>query len=489
MGIAKLDVNEKDCVIGIAASGRTPYVIGGLQEAKARGALTVSIACNRPSSLEGWAGISITPVVGPEVISGSTRLKAGTAQKMVLNMISTAVMIRLGKTYSNLMVDVQPTNAKLRQRARRIVAEATGLELQQASRVLSACDGEVKTAIVTILAGVSPEIARDRLHETGGYARKAIGEWAGVSSQDHGVQTKYILGVDGGGTKTVAMLGDLEGNVIARGFSGSSNTNAVGFEAACLALENAIHKARADHPGEISAMCLGLAGAGRNEEIEQFQNWAAHKFPKTLLKVVSDAEILLVAGAPVGPVLALICGTGSIVYGRTVTGELIRAGGWGYLLGDEGSGYAIGIAALRAVMQAYDGRGAETLLSELVLKRYGVSAPADLVRSIYAASSLSIIASLTDLVEQAAGSGDPVAIAILEESSRELVRTLAAVYPKLGASTVPLILSGGTILRGRYLRKAFQQACERYKLEFTSVQDVVEPAEGALKSAWQLSRG
>ena len=173
--IAELDVNENDSVIGIAASGRTPYAIGGLEEAKKRGALTISIACNRPSSLEGRAEIGIAPVVGPEVVSGSTRLKAGTAQKMVLNMISTAVMIRLGKTYSNLMVDVQPTNIKLRHRARRIVAEATGLDMQRATRILAACNGEVKTAIVAILAGVSPEIARIRLLETGGYVRKAIG--------------------------------------------------------------------------------------------------------------------------------------------------------------------------------------------------------------------------------------------------------------------------------------------------------------------------
>lgn len=173
--IAELDVNENDSVVGIAASGRTPYAIGGLQEAKKRGALTISIACNRPSSLEGMAEIGITPVVGPEVVSGSTRLKAGTAQKMVLNMISTAVMIRLGKTYSNLMVDVQPTNVKLRHRARRIVAEATGLDLQRADKILSDCNGEVKTAIVAILAGVSPETARMRLRQTGGYVRNAIG--------------------------------------------------------------------------------------------------------------------------------------------------------------------------------------------------------------------------------------------------------------------------------------------------------------------------
>jgi N-acetylmuramic acid 6-phosphate etherase len=173
--IAELNVNADDTVIGIAASGRTPYAIGGLQEAKKRGALTISLACNRPSPLGEVAEIGIVPVVGPEVVSGSTRLKAGTAQKMVLNMISTAVMIRLGKTYSNLMVDVQPTNVKLRQRARRIVAEATGLDLQRATEILSACNGEVKTAIVAILAGVSPELARIRLQETGGYVRKAIG--------------------------------------------------------------------------------------------------------------------------------------------------------------------------------------------------------------------------------------------------------------------------------------------------------------------------
>ena len=170
-----MQVDENDCVIGIAASGRTPYAIGGLHEAKKRGALAISISCNRPSPLEELAEIRIAPIVGPEVVTGSTRLKAGSAEKLVLNMISTAVMIRLGKTYSNLMVDVQPTNAKLRQRARRIVAEATQLDLHQATEILSACNGEVKTAIVAVLAEISPELARTRLHEANGYVRKAIG--------------------------------------------------------------------------------------------------------------------------------------------------------------------------------------------------------------------------------------------------------------------------------------------------------------------------
>ena len=298
----------------------------------------------------------------------------------------------------------------------------------------------------------------------------------------------YILGVDGGGTKTVALLGNPDGNVVARGVSGPSNYNVIGFDAACSALESAINMACADHPGELSALCFGLAGAGRKEDIERFESWAAHKFPKKAVKVVNDAEILLMAGAPSGPALALICGTGSIVYGRTVTGELIRAGGWGYLFGDEGSGYAIGVAALRQVMQAYDGRGTETLLSKLLLERYRLHTPPELVNAIYGSESpRSAVATLSDLVEHAAGQGDSVAIAILEESSRELARAIAAVYPKLGTSTVPLVITGGTILHGRYLKKAFNRACETQRLAFTAVRYVAEPAEGALKLASKLS--
>ena len=300
----------------------------------------------------------------------------------------------------------------------------------------------------------------------------------------------YILGVDGGGTKTLALLGDVDGNVLARGVSGASNYNAVGFEAACSALESAIHMACKEYPGEISALCLGLAGAGRKEELERFQNWAVDKFPKTMVKVINDAEILLMAGAPSGPALALICGTGSIVYGRTVTGELIRAGGWGYLFGDEGSGYAIGVAALRAVMQAYDKRGPETLLSELVLERCGLSTAPELVPAIYGAESpRSQLASLSDLVEQAAGRADSVAIGILEEASRELARAIAAVYPKLETSTVPLVITGGTILHGSYFKRAFNRACQTQGLTFTTIRYVAEPAEGAFRMAWKLSLG
>ena len=311
-----------------------------------------------------------------------------------------------------------------------------------------------------------------------------------LRSQAGRAKMDFIVGVDGGGTKTVALLGDLAGNVLARGISGPSNANAVGFEAACSALESAINRVRTHSSGEIRALCFGLAGAGRKEDTEQFQTWAAQKFPGAVVKVVSDAEMLLMAAAPAGPAVALICGTGSIVYGRTRTGELIRAGGWGYLFGDEGSGFAIGSAALRAVMQAHDGRGSETLLSGLVLQRYRVGTPPELVHAIYGAESPRLtIASLAALVEQAAEQNDSVAIAILEESAAELVRTIAAVSPQLGRSPVPLVIAGGTMLQGRYLKTAFHQACKTQGLEFKTILYMAEPAEGALQLARQLSLG
>jgi N-acetylmuramic acid 6-phosphate etherase len=176
MEIAGLKIGPNDSVVGVAASGGTPYVLGGIAEARKRGALTVSLACNRPSALEQVVDISIAPLVGPEVIAGSTRLKAGTAQKIVLNMLSTGVMVKLGKTFGNLMVDVQPTNSKLRDRARRIVAQACNIELRQASSLLETCGGEVKTAIVAHLAQTSPDLARLRLGAAGGSVRQAIAQ-------------------------------------------------------------------------------------------------------------------------------------------------------------------------------------------------------------------------------------------------------------------------------------------------------------------------
>lgn len=167
-------ITAQDVVVGIAASGRTPYVIAALESASEVGAGTIAISCNQPAPVLDAAQIKIAALVGPEIITGSTRLKAGTAQKLILNMLSTASMIRLGKVYGNLMVDVKISNQKLAERARRIVAEVTGVSEEEAGALLLQSENEVKTAIVMALLGVTAAEARARLNAAHGVLRGVI---------------------------------------------------------------------------------------------------------------------------------------------------------------------------------------------------------------------------------------------------------------------------------------------------------------------------
>jgi N-acetylmuramic acid 6-phosphate etherase len=169
-----VELDAKDVVCGIATSGRTPYVLGGLAYAQSLGAVTLGVTCNEVSELSEVSDVLIAPVVGPEILSGSTRLKAGTATKMVLNMISTGTMIRIGKTYGNWMVDLRATNVKLKDRSIRIVSGITGLDRERAESLLARCDGEVKTAIVSQALGVEKIEAQRRLKVAGGRLRAAI---------------------------------------------------------------------------------------------------------------------------------------------------------------------------------------------------------------------------------------------------------------------------------------------------------------------------
>lgn len=172
--LTEIKLAKDDVVIGIATSGRTPYVIGGLVYAREMGCVTVGLSCNESSKLEAVSDIMIVPVVGPEIVSGSTRMKAGTATKLVLNSITTAAMIRLGKTYGNLMVDLRATNTKLRARSVRIVGMLASVDESAAQSLLDQCDGEVKVAIVMHHRGVSADEARQLLERVGGQLRGAI---------------------------------------------------------------------------------------------------------------------------------------------------------------------------------------------------------------------------------------------------------------------------------------------------------------------------
>jgi N-acetylmuramic acid 6-phosphate etherase len=171
--VRALSLRPADALIALSASGRTPFTLGAAGAAAAAGALTVAVVCDEGTPLAAAADLPVEVPVGPEVLAGSTRLKAGTVQKVVVNALSTLVMVRTGRTFGNLMVDLRAANAKLRDRARRIVASATGTDLATAGQLLGAADGEVKTAIVAGLTGEPPAVARARLARCGGRVRAA----------------------------------------------------------------------------------------------------------------------------------------------------------------------------------------------------------------------------------------------------------------------------------------------------------------------------
>lgn len=170
----KLKLNANDTVVGIAASGRTPYVIGGLQYAQSIGAKTVSIACNQQAKISGFAQIPIEVDCGPEVLTGSTRLKAGTAQKLILNMLSTVSMIGIGKVYQNLMVDVQATNEKLEERSKRIIMAATECSYEEAASYFEAANHKVKVAIVMILTNLDATEASRKINAANGFVNQVL---------------------------------------------------------------------------------------------------------------------------------------------------------------------------------------------------------------------------------------------------------------------------------------------------------------------------
>ena len=172
--LQQIGFNNKDVLVGIAASGRTPYVLGAMNYATSVGATVATLSCNANSPMTQIADINLTPIVGPEVVTGSSRMKAGTAQKLVLNMLTTGAMIRTGKVFGNLMVDVEATNAKLIQRQHNIVVEATGCLESQAASALAQCNNHCKTAILMILLDIDAELAAAKLSKHNGFIRHAL---------------------------------------------------------------------------------------------------------------------------------------------------------------------------------------------------------------------------------------------------------------------------------------------------------------------------
>ena len=302
----------------------------------------------------------------------------------------------------------------------------------------------------------------------------------------------HVLGIDAGGTKTVCQLADQDGTLISEARGAGANLQAVGE----LQVEKVLHDVMDDAVGarEIMpvAICLGIAGVDRQDDAAIVRAIMKRIGFKAKVLVVNDALVALEAGVPGQPGVVIISGTGSISYGRNKAGEAARAGGWGYVLGDEGSGYWIGRAALRAVLRESDQRGPKTALTPLLLRHFGVSQAQNLLHEVYHTNlKPSAIGALAQCVQQAFGEGDEAAIGILRGAADELEGSGLSVARRLGlvGQSFTFLLSGGIFRAVPWLKDELQR-----RLPVTARGSSVrllerEPAAGAVTLALHEARG
>jgi N-acetylglucosamine kinase-like BadF-type ATPase len=302
----------------------------------------------------------------------------------------------------------------------------------------------------------------------------------------------YVIGLDAGGTKTVCQLADDNGRLIVETRGPGANLQAAGELQVEIVLHDVMDRALADVGEMPAAICLGMAGVDRDEDSRIVWGIMRRIGYKARLVVVNDALIALEAGIGDGPGIVVISGTGSIAYGRNGRGEAARAGGWGYVLGDEGSGYWIGRAAIRAVLRESDRRGAHTRLTPLLLKHFGVERPQDLLHAVYYRGiKPPEIAALAPYVQEAFQEGDEVAHGILDGTARELVASAVSVAARLDMLDEPftLLLSGG-IFRGlHWLVGEMPARLEAYAPEASIRLLDCEPAVGGVRLALAEARG
>jgi N-acetylmuramic acid 6-phosphate etherase len=490
-------LTANDVVCGIATSGRTPYVIGAVRYARSLGSYCIGLVCTSESELASEVDLCIAPIVGPEILTGSTRLKAGTATKMVLNMLTTGTMVRIGKTFGNLMVDLKATNTKLVARANRIVRTITGIDTKVAEELLKQTNGEVKTAIVAQLGNIAPEKARLKLVEHGGRIKPTLADVGTIQVSTSTAQrierSDLVIGIDGGGTTTICLLAKADsGEVLGRGVAGPSNIQAVGVQAGTAALDDSIDRAfqAANLPrARVRSTCLGLAGVDRQEGLDVIHGWANRVGLSQFVSVSNDATLLLAAGTPDGWGLAVIAGTGSIAFVRTTTGEIGRCGGWGFLLGDEGSAYRLVMTALRAACRSFDGIGPKTSLIDRFVKRMNLTEPPDFIPAVYRGPwDRSALAAMAPLVLELSAEGDEVSRQIVRTEARELALTAASAViahklPKIG---LPVALAGGVMLNSAQYRQDFLEGLSESGISAGTVQFVSDPAIGAVVLARKL---
>ena len=296
----------------------------------------------------------------------------------------------------------------------------------------------------------------------------------------------FVLGIDAGGTKTVCQLADERGNVLAEARRGGANLQAVGELEVEKVLHEVMEEVLADHEVTPRAICLGIAGVDRPEDSRVVAAIMRRIGYKARILVVNDALVALEAGAPGKAGVVVIAGTGSIAYGRNERNEAARAGGWGYMLGDEGSGYWIGRAALRAVLREADRRGPETRLTGLLLHYFGVPRAQDLIHHVYHGTLRpAAIAALAQCVMGAFRDGDAVAIGILRGAADELESSALSVARRLDlvGSPFPFVLAGGIFRAVPWLEEELTRRLPLASPRSRALSLDVEPAAGAVRLA------
>lgn len=301
----------------------------------------------------------------------------------------------------------------------------------------------------------------------------------------------FVIGIDAGGTKTVCQLADEQGNLVGEARGPGANLQAGGE----LEVEKALHAVMAEALGRDrsirpNAICCGMAGVDRPEDVAAVRAILTRIGQKADLLIVNDALIALEAGAPGEAGVVIVAGTGSIAYGRDANGNAARAGGWGHVLGDEGSGYWLGRQALQAVVRAADGRGDTTTLTTRVLKYYGVERAQGLVHQVYYGGARpASIAALGSLVQAAADEGDAIARHIIDAGAAELAAAATSVATRLRLDACPVILSGGMFRAVPRLSSGVVSCLGKTWPRAATRPLTVEPARGAVHLALALAAG
>jgi N-acetylglucosamine kinase-like BadF-type ATPase len=301
-----------------------------------------------------------------------------------------------------------------------------------------------------------------------------------------------VLGIDAGGTKTVCYLADGAGNVLGEARTGGANLQTEGELNVEKTLHSVMDQAVGGREREIDAICLGMAGVDRDADGAVVRGIMRRIGARSRVVVVNDALVALVAGVGEAPGVVVICGTGSIAYGRNARNQAARAGGWGHILGDEGSGYWIGRLALRAVARAADGRGPATALTPRVLNHFAVARPSDLVAEIYDRQVRHhALAQLARVVQQARDEGDDVATQILEQAAHELMRSARSVVERLQMrdESVQFVLAGGVFTGVPWLAQELSRRLPGIAPRGQVRRLEVEPAIGAVRLALAEARG